>query len=217
MSVPPAVPPTVPPSIQRLVLDTNVVVAALLWNGVPQQLLAHAMADPRVRLFSSPVLLAELAHTLGYAKLAPRIAAHRTSAEQLVARYTALVSLVIPASTPARGGAGCGRRPCDCRRRGRPCPPDRQRRSQAPVAHRDASGHCHRHRAPGAGTAQRGGVEPEATDEPRTPRAAAAALGVSRNATGQPGISNTPSKSLNTPLSLQRVLKCSGKSVSKLS
>ncbi len=100
MAVPPAVPPTVPPSIQRLVLDTNVVVAALLCNGVPQQLLAHAMADPRVRLFSSPVLLAELAHTLGYAKLAPRIAAHRTSAEQLVARYTALVSLVIPASTP---------------------------------------------------------------------------------------------------------------------
>ena len=100
MAVPPAVPPTVLPSIQRLVLGTNVVVAALLWNGVPQQLLTQAMADHRVRLFSSPVLLAELSRTLGYAKLAPRIAAHHTSAEQLVARYTALVSLVIPASTP---------------------------------------------------------------------------------------------------------------------
>jgi uncharacterized protein len=89
-----------PSAVQRWVLDTNVVVAALLWNGVPRQLLTHTMGDTGIRLFTSPVLLTELAQTLGYAKLAPRMASYGVSSEQLVARYSALVSLVVPASTP---------------------------------------------------------------------------------------------------------------------
>ena len=54
-----------------------------------------------VELFSSPVLLDELAHTLGYSKFASRVAAFGTSVEALVAQYTALVSLVMPASVPS--------------------------------------------------------------------------------------------------------------------
>ncbi len=50
----------------RLVLDTNVVVAALLWNGPPRSLLDLAV-DSGVEFFSSPVLIEELAHTLSYA------------------------------------------------------------------------------------------------------------------------------------------------------
>lgn len=50
----------------RLVLDTNVVVAGLLWNGPPRHLLEAAIAG-EVELFSSAVLLDELAHTLGTA------------------------------------------------------------------------------------------------------------------------------------------------------
>lgn len=87
----------------RLVLDTNVVVAGLLWNGAPRRLLELAIAagdEPPVELFSSAVLLEELANTLAYAKFASRIAGFRTSVSALIAQYTALVTPVVPASVP---------------------------------------------------------------------------------------------------------------------
>jgi putative PIN family toxin of toxin-antitoxin system len=84
----------------RLVLDTNVVVAGLLWNGPPRRLIEWAVEGEKLELFSSPVLLDELAHTLGYAKFSTRIAGFATSVGTLVAQYTALVSLVVPASVP---------------------------------------------------------------------------------------------------------------------
>lgn len=83
----------------RLVLDTNVVVAGLLWNG-PPRLLLQAAIDGEADLFSSAVLLDELAHTLGYSKFTKRIESFGTSIAALVAQYTALVSLVAPASVP---------------------------------------------------------------------------------------------------------------------
>lgn len=84
----------------RLVLDTNVVVAGLLWHGPPRRLIELAIEGDAVDLFSSPVLLDELAHTLSYAKFAARIRSFGTSIEALVAQYTALVSLVTPATVP---------------------------------------------------------------------------------------------------------------------
>lgn len=84
----------------RLVLDTNVVVAGLLWNGPPRRLIEWAVEGEKLELFSSPVLLDELAHTLGYAKFSNRIAGFATSVGALVAQYAALVSLVVPASVP---------------------------------------------------------------------------------------------------------------------
>ncbi len=56
--------------------------------------------DEAVELYSSPVLLDELAHTLSYAKFAARIQSFGTSVQSLVAQYTAMVSLVIPAAVP---------------------------------------------------------------------------------------------------------------------
>ncbi len=84
----------------RLVLDTNVVVAGLLWSGPPRRLLEWSFEGELIELVSSPALLDELAHTLGYAKFAGRIQLYHTSVEQLVARYTALVSLTIPPDVP---------------------------------------------------------------------------------------------------------------------
>jgi uncharacterized protein len=83
----------------RMVLDTNVVVAGLLWNGPPRRLLSMAV-DSEASFYSSPVLLEELAQTLGYAKFTPRIAVFKTSVDELVARYAALVSLVTPSTVP---------------------------------------------------------------------------------------------------------------------
>jgi putative PIN family toxin of toxin-antitoxin system len=83
----------------RLVLDTNIVVAGLLWNGPPRRLLQAATAG-EVELYSSEVLLDELAHTLAYPKFAARIDSFGTTIATLVVQYTALVSLVAPASVP---------------------------------------------------------------------------------------------------------------------
>jgi putative PIN family toxin of toxin-antitoxin system len=82
-----------------LVLDTNVVVAGLLWNGPPRQLLEATIAG-EVEPYSSAVLLDELAHALAHPKFAARIQALGTDTAALVAQYTALLSLVAPASVP---------------------------------------------------------------------------------------------------------------------
>lgn len=83
----------------RLVLDTNVVVAGLLWQGTPQRLLDIAIAGD-VLLASSPVLLAELRHTLNYRKFNARIARSGASVETWVQHYQALVILVDPPAVP---------------------------------------------------------------------------------------------------------------------
>ncbi len=52
----------------RLVLDTNVVLSALLWRGTPYRLLdALRQSAPTVQLYSSMPLLEELADVLGRA------------------------------------------------------------------------------------------------------------------------------------------------------
>lgn len=53
----------------RLVVDTNVVVSAFLWQGTPGRLLDMA-GEKQVRLFASRVLLDELEDVLGREKLA---------------------------------------------------------------------------------------------------------------------------------------------------
>lgn len=83
----------------RLVLDTNVVVAALLWSGPPRQLL-QAARERRVELFTSTPLLAELTDVLARTKFAPKIAASLLSADELVERYAALATVVRPATIP---------------------------------------------------------------------------------------------------------------------
>ncbi len=84
----------------RLVLDTNVVVAGLLWHGAPRRLIDLAIDDESILLYSSPVLIEELANTLGYARFVKRIALFETSIAALVAQYEALARLISPAHIP---------------------------------------------------------------------------------------------------------------------
>ena len=60
----------------RLVLDTNVVVAGLLWHGAPRRLIDAVIDEEALALYSSPTLIAELVNTLAYAKFSKRIAQH---------------------------------------------------------------------------------------------------------------------------------------------
>jgi putative PIN family toxin of toxin-antitoxin system len=83
----------------RLVLDTNVVVAGLLWTGPPRRLLDRTI-DSAHTLYSSPALVDELAHTLRYQKFVQRIGLSGSSALGLVAQYSALVTLLSPIQVP---------------------------------------------------------------------------------------------------------------------
>lgn len=79
----------------RLVLDTNVVIAGLLWDGPPHRLLECAI-DAAVTLYSSPALIDELAHALSYAKFNRRITQCSTTPATLVLQYSAMATLVSP-------------------------------------------------------------------------------------------------------------------------
>jgi putative PIN family toxin of toxin-antitoxin system len=85
----------------RLVLDTNVVLSALLWRGAPYQLLTAVRREPeRLRLFSSEALLSELAEVLRRPHLAEPLAAIGRPLAQVIADYVAAVELVVPTDVP---------------------------------------------------------------------------------------------------------------------
>src|ERR1035438_1516048 len=79
----------------RLVLDTNVVASALLWDGPPRRLLRAGHRE-EVRLFTSAPLLAELADILARPKFAKKIEASLLSVDELVGLYAELAALVRP-------------------------------------------------------------------------------------------------------------------------
>jgi putative PIN family toxin of toxin-antitoxin system len=79
------------------VLDTNVLVSALLWTGPPHALL-HAARTGTAVLVSSPALIEELRDVLARPKLAPRIAELGTSAGELVESLLRRVVVVEPAT-----------------------------------------------------------------------------------------------------------------------
>ncbi len=83
----------------RLVLDTNVVISALVWGGVPYQLLQAAAAGT-VDLYTSPVLLDELRGVLARPHLAQRLMGQQRSVERAVEFYARLCRSVEPLHTP---------------------------------------------------------------------------------------------------------------------
>ena len=104
----------------RLVLDTNVVVAGLLWDGSPRRLTDLAIMAQTVELYSSVVLLDELARTLGYAKFDKPVESFGTTIAAPVAQYAALVSLG-PRAQSSQSNSIVSRGACDrprglCRR-----------------------------------------------------------------------------------------------------
>jgi len=84
----------------RIVLDTNVVLSALLWRGTPWRLLEAARQLEQVQLFTSAVLLEELAEVLLRPVPAKRLALIRRTARQVLADYLDAVDLVAPPETP---------------------------------------------------------------------------------------------------------------------
>jgi putative PIN family toxin of toxin-antitoxin system len=83
----------------RAVIDTNVLIAALLWRGPPHALLEHLRAGA-MTLVSSPALLAELADVIGRAKFDAILVQSNTSRERALAEVRQLADVVEPSPLP---------------------------------------------------------------------------------------------------------------------
>lgn len=83
----------------RLVLDTNVVVSALLWGGLPYQLLRLA-TEGDVTLYTSPALVGELSDILDRPHFRQRLAGQGTTAQAISDLYRSFAVSVEPASVP---------------------------------------------------------------------------------------------------------------------
>lgn len=83
----------------RVVLDTNVVVSALIWGGIPFKLL-QAASDGDIDLYTSPVLMTELREVLAREHLASRLVRQHASVEVAIGLYGELAIKVSPLVTP---------------------------------------------------------------------------------------------------------------------
>lgn len=83
----------------RAVLDTNVVVSALIWGGKPFALL-QAATDSDLLLYTSAALLVELREVLERPHLAARLERQRSSVDQALTYYAGLAGSVTPDATP---------------------------------------------------------------------------------------------------------------------
>jgi putative PIN family toxin of toxin-antitoxin system len=88
----------------RLVLDTNVVVSALLWQGTPYRLLQTIHQEPGIRIYSSPALLNELADVLTRPFASRRMALIGKTVHDVLADYLEAIELVesdeVPRAVP---------------------------------------------------------------------------------------------------------------------
>lgn len=84
----------------RIVLDTNVVVSALLWRGPPYRLFETIRQRVRLQLYSSPVLLEELAEVLTRPWATKQLNAIGKAARDVLPDYIGAIELVEPAELP---------------------------------------------------------------------------------------------------------------------
>jgi uncharacterized protein len=69
----------------RIILDTNVVMSALLWRGPPYRLLETIRQNTQLQPYSSPALLEELADVLTRPAATKQLAAIGKSAREVLA------------------------------------------------------------------------------------------------------------------------------------
>ena len=77
----------------RWVVDTNILVSALLWRGTPGRVVELA-GELEVQLFTSRILLDELNATLHKKRLIKSVLATGRSAEQMLLDYQRLATVV---------------------------------------------------------------------------------------------------------------------------
>ncbi len=83
----------------RAVIDTNVLLSALLWSGAPHAVLEHAR-NGTINLISSPALLAELARVMERPKFDVIFLRTNTSRPHTLAEVRQLVEVIDPPPLP---------------------------------------------------------------------------------------------------------------------
>jgi uncharacterized protein len=88
----------------RVVVDTNTLISALLWQGTPYKLFLTLRDNNGIELFTSPALLAELADVLARPHLNARLLKINQSPENLLAEITRAFVVIrpIPLTQPVR-------------------------------------------------------------------------------------------------------------------
>lgn len=84
----------------RIVLDTNVVMSALLWRGKPYQLLEAIRQRDDMQIFTSAALLEELADVLTRLSATKRLRLIGKTVHEVLANYVEATGLVEPADVP---------------------------------------------------------------------------------------------------------------------
>jgi putative PIN family toxin of toxin-antitoxin system len=79
----------------RAVIDTNVLLSALLWGGTPHAIMEHAR-NGTVTLISSPALLTELARVIDRPKFDVILLRTHTSRAQTLAEVRLLAEVIDP-------------------------------------------------------------------------------------------------------------------------
>lgn len=88
-------------SAVRLVLDTNVFVSGLVWQGATARLIDLVIkGDLHVDLASSPALLAEFCDVVNRQKFVRRLRAISRTPDDLIGEYTSMVKMYSPAPVP---------------------------------------------------------------------------------------------------------------------
>jgi uncharacterized protein len=80
----------------RVVVDTNTLISALLWQGTPYKLFLALRDNNGIELFTSPALLAELADVLARPHLNARLLKINQSPENLLAEITRAFVVIRP-------------------------------------------------------------------------------------------------------------------------
>jgi putative PIN family toxin of toxin-antitoxin system len=83
----------------KVVVDTNVVISALLWAGVPHQVLDAAQAK-KFELICTEALVDELHNVLSRSKFDKPLAKRALNREELVKGFLEQVTIVEPAPVP---------------------------------------------------------------------------------------------------------------------
>jgi uncharacterized protein len=83
----------------RAVVDTNLLVSGLLWDGGPAELMAAARSGT-FRLCTSEFLLSELGNVLGRAKFATRLASRGVTVEAVLASLRSICEVFDPTPMP---------------------------------------------------------------------------------------------------------------------
>jgi putative PIN family toxin of toxin-antitoxin system len=84
----------------RIVLDTNVVLSALLWRGTPYRLLDAIQQRSSMQLYSSTALLEELTDVLTRPSAIKRLALIDKTAAAVLADYVEVIELIAPTTVP---------------------------------------------------------------------------------------------------------------------